>query len=108
MKITDLHVDCFGIWRDLDIAELSEQLTVFFGPNEAGKTTLLHFLRSMLYGFSPVAVAAMCLRCRTRTARADCQVPSVDESASRRPRPVSGSSATPVRPTQTASPARCK
>ena len=59
MKITDLHVDCFGIWRDLDIAELSEQLTVFFGPNEAGKTTLLHFLRSMLYGFSP-ALSPLC------------------------------------------------
>ena len=28
-------------------------MCVFYGPNEAGKTTLLEFIRSMLYGFSP-------------------------------------------------------
>ena len=53
MKITDLHVESFGAWRGLEIGDLPEQLTVFYGPNEAGKTTLLHFVRSMLYGFSP-------------------------------------------------------
>ncbi len=30
-----------------------EGLNVVYGPNEAGKTTLLQFIRSVLYGFSP-------------------------------------------------------
>lgn len=28
-------------------------MTVFYGPNEAGKTTLMQFLRTMFYGFTP-------------------------------------------------------
>ncbi|TWT99231.1 hypothetical protein Pla108_01660 [Botrimarina colliarenosi] len=50
MKLTDLHVDGFGVWRDLRLSELSPTITVLYGPNEAGKTTLMHFLRAMLYG----------------------------------------------------------
>lgn len=50
MKLTDLHVDGFGVWHDLRLRELSPAITVFYGPNEAGKTTLMHFLRAMLYG----------------------------------------------------------
>ena len=53
MKITDLDVEGYGVWSGLRIQQLSESLNVFYGPNEAGKTTLLQFLRSMLYGFSP-------------------------------------------------------
>ena len=52
MKITDLNVDGFGLWHDLQLSELSDKLTVLYGPNEAGKTTLLQFVRSILYGFS--------------------------------------------------------
>ena len=37
----------------LRIEHFSDALNVFYGPNEAGKTTLLQFIRSMLYGFSP-------------------------------------------------------
>ncbi|MEM1305326.1 MAG: AAA family ATPase, partial [Planctomycetota bacterium] len=50
MRITDLHVDGFGVWTDLRLKRLSPELTVFYGPNEAGKTTLMQFLRTMLYG----------------------------------------------------------
>ena len=50
MKLTDLHVDGFGVWHDLRLRDLSPGITVFYGPNEAGKTTLMHFLRAMLYG----------------------------------------------------------
>jgi uncharacterized protein YhaN len=51
MKITDLHVAAFGAWQDLDLHALSGGATVFYGLNETGKTTLMHFARSMLYGF---------------------------------------------------------
>lgn len=53
MKITDITIDGFGVWKDLKLRKLSPELTVFYGQNEAGKTTLLQFLRSMLYGVSP-------------------------------------------------------
>ena len=53
MKLNEIQVDGFGVWRDLRLRELSPGVTVFYGPNEAGKTTLMHFLRSMLYGVTP-------------------------------------------------------
>ena len=53
MKIQNIRVDGFGVWSGLELADLSTKLTVFYGPNEAGKTTLMHFMRSVLYGFSP-------------------------------------------------------
>jgi len=53
MKITNLYVDGFGVWSDLKIEQFSDSLNVLYGPNEAGKTTLLQFIRSMLYGISP-------------------------------------------------------
>jgi uncharacterized protein YhaN len=53
MKLTEVYVDGFGVWRDLRLRKLSADVTVFYGPNEAGKTTLLHFLRAMLYGVTP-------------------------------------------------------
>jgi uncharacterized protein YhaN len=37
----------------LEIQRMSEGLNVVYGPNEAGKSTVLHFIRSALYGFSP-------------------------------------------------------
>jgi uncharacterized protein YhaN len=53
MKIIDIKIDGFGVWRDLAIRGLSPELTVFYGPNEAGKSTLMQFIRSVLYGVSP-------------------------------------------------------
>jgi len=53
MKIVDISVDGFGVWRDLELAELSDKVTVFYGPNEAGKTTLMNFIRAVLYGCKP-------------------------------------------------------
>jgi uncharacterized protein YhaN len=53
MKITDIKIDGFGVWRDLALRGLSPELTVFYGPNEAGKSTLMQFMRSVLYGVSP-------------------------------------------------------
>lgn len=52
MKITDLQVDGFGIWKGLTVESLADDITIFCGQNEAGKTTLMQFIRSMLFGFS--------------------------------------------------------
>ncbi|MEM8947581.1 MAG: AAA family ATPase, partial [Planctomycetota bacterium] len=53
MKITDIRIDGFGVWNDLKLSGLSPRVTTFFGANEAGKTTLMQFTRSVLYGMSP-------------------------------------------------------
>ena len=53
MKITHLDIEGYGVWSGLQVERFCDALNVFYGPNEAGKTTLLQFIRSMLYGFSP-------------------------------------------------------
>ncbi len=50
MRIGGWHIDGFGIFHDFEVS-LSDGLTVFLGPNEAGKSTLLGFLRAALFGF---------------------------------------------------------
>ena len=45
MKITSLRIERFGVWEDLNLPKISRGLNVFFGPNEAGKTTLMQFIR---------------------------------------------------------------
>lgn len=52
MRINDIQIDGFGVWKGLRIDNASEQLTVFYGRNEAGKTTLMQFVRSIMFGFS--------------------------------------------------------
>ncbi|MBD3674602.1 MAG: AAA family ATPase [Planctomycetaceae bacterium] len=52
MKITHLEINRFGVWRNLSLPLCSPELNVIFGPNEAGKTTLMRFLRGVLFGFS--------------------------------------------------------
>ena len=51
MRIDGWQIEGFGIFRDCEIRGLSSGLTVFLGPNEAGKSTLLGFLRAVLFGF---------------------------------------------------------
>ena len=51
MKIRDLHIDGFGHFSDRDFGPFARPVTVFHGPNEAGKTTLLEFIRTVLFGF---------------------------------------------------------
>ncbi|MFP6618293.1 MAG: AAA family ATPase, partial [Pirellulaceae bacterium] len=51
MKITDLHVNAFGVCRELEFKKLAQDVTVIYGPNEAGKTTLMEFVRGVLYGY---------------------------------------------------------
>ncbi|HHY45765.1 MAG TPA: AAA family ATPase, partial [Firmicutes bacterium] len=51
MKLRGWHIDGFGIFRDVGVDDIADGVTVFLGPNESGKTTLLEFLRRMLFGF---------------------------------------------------------
>jgi uncharacterized protein YhaN len=51
MRITDIHIDGFGIFHDKDITGFTKGVNVLYGPNEAGKSTLLDFLRFTLFGY---------------------------------------------------------
>lgn len=51
MKIKSAHIDGFGKWQDVDF-DFTANPQVIFGPNEAGKTTLAHFIESILFGFA--------------------------------------------------------
>ncbi len=52
MKIKDVQIDGFGVWSGLTVDSMPDTMTVFYGPNEAGKTTLMQFFRTMFYGFT--------------------------------------------------------
>ncbi|MDT2236501.1 AAA family ATPase [Paenibacillus larvae] len=52
MKITSIQVDGFGSLNKRH-HDLTAGLTVFHGANEAGKSTLLAFIRAVLFGFPP-------------------------------------------------------
>ncbi len=53
MRIRDIKVNGFGVWNDVSVDGLPGEVTLFYGRNEAGKTTLMQFVRAVLYGFSP-------------------------------------------------------
>lgn len=55
MRITEIDINRFRIWRNLLLRLNPDGLNVIFGPNEAGKTTLMRFIRSVLYGFEPIS-----------------------------------------------------
>ena len=45
-----MNIQGFGAVRDMSIS-IDAPVTVLYGPNEAGKSTVLHFISAMLYGF---------------------------------------------------------
>ena len=51
MRITGWSIDGFGFFSGYDVRDLSPALTIVHGPNEAGKSTLLNFVRGVLFGF---------------------------------------------------------
>jgi uncharacterized protein YhaN len=51
MFITGLHIDGFGLYHDQGLQDLPLGLVVLVGDNESGKTTLMEFLRTVLFGF---------------------------------------------------------
>ena len=52
MKLLELQIDDFGPWSGLTLA-LPGDLATFYGPNEAGKSSLMKFIRGVLFGFKP-------------------------------------------------------
>ena len=51
MRLEELHLDGFGHFHQQTFALAERPVTVFYGSNEAGKTTLLTFIRTILFGF---------------------------------------------------------
>lgn len=51
MRIDGWQVDGFGVLKDFERRGLQPGVTVLLGENEAGKSTLLAFLRAVLFGF---------------------------------------------------------
>lgn len=53
MRLEQLEIDAFGHFSNTALGPFDGRMLVIHGPNEAGKTTLLAFIRGMLYGFPP-------------------------------------------------------
>lgn len=51
MKITDIKINNFGKLNNKNI-ELKNNINIIYGENESGKSTLLKFITSMLYGIN--------------------------------------------------------
>ncbi len=51
MRIHSIYIDGFGRFADQELGPFDPPVIVFRGPNEAGKTTLLEFVRRLLFGF---------------------------------------------------------
>lgn len=51
MRIDGWRVDGFGCLKDYRVDDVESGVTVVLGQNEAGKSTLLGFLRAILFGF---------------------------------------------------------
>ncbi len=51
MRLRELRVWGFGTFADTRVRGLAPGLNVLHGPNEFGKTTLLEFVRRVLFGF---------------------------------------------------------
>jgi len=52
MRIRTLQVGAYGKFRDLELEFEGAGVQMILGPNEAGKTTLLEFVRELLFGFA--------------------------------------------------------
>ncbi|MBS8262942.1 hypothetical protein DYI25_00665 [Mesobacillus boroniphilus] len=51
MRIIELHIYGYGKLEDYVIKSL-DQMQIFYGENEAGKSTIMSFIHSILFGFS--------------------------------------------------------
>ncbi len=51
MHILGFHIDGFGIYHNQGVQDLPLGLVVFTGDNESGKTTLMEFIRTVLFGY---------------------------------------------------------
>jgi uncharacterized protein YhaN len=51
VHIDEIHISGFGHFDEFSFTNIPHGLSVIHGSNEAGKTTLLQFLRTVLFGF---------------------------------------------------------
>lgn len=51
MKIKSLNLISYGKFNNFSV-DLSDGVNVIYGKNEAGKSTIMSFIRAMIYGFS--------------------------------------------------------
>ena len=51
MRIQGFHIEGFGRFADHSVGPLDSPVTLIYGPNEAGKSTYLAFIRTILFGF---------------------------------------------------------
>ncbi|MGA1795745.1 MAG: ATP-binding protein [bacterium] len=51
MQIREVYIDGFGVFSDLQVTGFASGINVVFGENEFGKSTLLEFIRRVLFGF---------------------------------------------------------
>lgn len=51
MILKDIHIDGFGIFNGKTIGNLRNGINIITGENEAGKSTLLKFIRYTLFGY---------------------------------------------------------
>ncbi len=51
MRIAEIHIDGFGMFHDVLLGPIAPGLSVIQGDNEAGKSTLLAFVRRIFFGF---------------------------------------------------------
>lgn len=51
MRITDLQLQQYGIYHDASWQPSQTSLNIVMGENESGKTTMLRFIRDMLFGY---------------------------------------------------------
>lgn len=56
MKIRKVQVGSFGRFQNLSL-EFGDGLNIIYGPNEAGKSTLLRFIQGMLFGLQKPGAA---------------------------------------------------
>jgi len=52
MLIRSLNVAKYGVCRNTKISDINDDLVVVYGPNEAGKTTCMEFIRGVFYGLA--------------------------------------------------------
>ena len=51
MRLEEFHLEGFGHFHQHTVGPLDRNVNVLYGPNEAGKSTLLAFVRAVLFGF---------------------------------------------------------
>ena len=51
MIFREIYIDGFGIFNNFSLTRLKPGVNIILGNNEAGKSTLLKFLRYTLFGY---------------------------------------------------------